>query len=217
MMLRRSDRLIGGTVLASLAMVWLVLLGFDLITAYAEEMDEIGEGNYTALNAMFYTLYTMPRRAYVLFPTAAVIGCVLGLGALAATSELTALRAAGLSRLRISLAALLVIGALTAVMVLVAETLGPAGEKRAQALAVSAKSKDGPDCGRAKATPSSTRSTAGYAARARSRGSSSTACACTSSAPTAVWHRSRSRSVPSTATASGRCSSCAARASSSAA
>jgi lipopolysaccharide export system permease protein len=142
MMLRRSDRLIGGTVLASLAMVWLVLLGFDLITAYAEEMDEIGEGNYTALNAMFYTLYTMPRRAYVLFPTAAVIGCVLGLGALAATSELTALRAAGLSRLRISLAALLVIGALTAVMVLVAETLGPAGEKRAQALAVSAKSKD---------------------------------------------------------------------------
>jgi lipopolysaccharide export system permease protein len=142
MRLLRADRLIGSTVLGTLALVWLVLLGFDLITAYAKELDEIGEGNYTALNALIYTLYTAPRRAYELFPTAAVIGCVLGLGALAATSELTALRAAGLSRMRISLGALLVVAALTLLMALVAESIGPAGEKRAQALAVSSKSKD---------------------------------------------------------------------------
>jgi lipopolysaccharide export system permease protein len=140
--LRRVDRLIAGSVLGALALTWLVLLGFDLITAYAEELDEIGEGNYTALSALLYTLYTAPRRAYELFPTAAVIGCILGLGALAATSELTALRAAGLSRMRICVGALIVVAGLTAVMGLVAETIGPLGEKRAQALAVSAKSKD---------------------------------------------------------------------------
>lgn len=142
MTILRVDRLISGTVLLALGMVWFVLLGFDLITAFAEELDEIGEGDYTALNALLFVLYTLPRRAYELFPTSAVIGCIMGLGTLAASSELTALRAAGLSRLRISLGALLVVGVLTAAMVLVAETIGPVGEKRAQSLAVSAKSKD---------------------------------------------------------------------------
>lgn len=142
MILRRSDKLIGVTVLGALAMVWLVLLGFDLITAFADELDEIGEGEYGASSALLYVIYSLPRRAYTLFPTAAVIGCLMGLGALAATSELTALRAAGLSRLRISLGALLVVGLLTLGMVTVAETLGPAGEQRAQALAVAAKSRD---------------------------------------------------------------------------
>jgi lipopolysaccharide export system permease protein len=142
MILRHSDRLVGGTVLVALAMVWLILLGFDLLGGFAEELDEIGEGNYNAGSAMLYTLYSLPRRAYTLFPTAAVIGCLMGLGALAATSELTALRSAGLSRLRICLGALVVVAVLTLGMVIVAETLGPAGEQRAQALAVGAKSKD---------------------------------------------------------------------------
>lgn len=140
--LRKSDRLVALTVLGALAMVWLVLLGFDLITAFAAELDEIGEGEYSAGSALLYTLYTLPRRAYQLFPTAAVIGCLLGLGALAATSELTALRAAGLSKMRICLGALATVVVLTLAMVIVAETIGPAGEQRAQALAVAAKSKD---------------------------------------------------------------------------
>lgn len=141
-LLRRSDRLIGTSVLIALLLVWTILLGFDLITGFADELDEIGEGDYSAGSAFLYTLYTAPRRAYTLFPTAAVIGCLLGLGALASTSELTALRAAGLSRLRICLGALFVIGAFTLVMVVVAETIGPAGEQRAQALSVAAKSRE---------------------------------------------------------------------------
>jgi lipopolysaccharide export system permease protein len=141
-LVRRSDRLVGLTVLAALGLVWMILLGFDLITGFVEELDEIGEGDYGVGNALLYTLYTAPRRAYTLFPTAAVIGCLLGLGALASTSELTALRAAGLSRLRICLAALMVVGFCTFGMVVVAETIGPAGEQRAQALAVAAKSRE---------------------------------------------------------------------------
>jgi lipopolysaccharide export system permease protein len=140
--LRKSDRLVALTVLGALALVWLTLLGFDLLSAFAAELDEIGEGEYTAGSALLYTLYTLPRRAYQLYPTAAVIGCLLGLGTLAASSELTALRAAGLSRLRICVGALVTVAALTLAMVVVAETIGPAGEQRAQALAVAAKSKD---------------------------------------------------------------------------
>jgi lipopolysaccharide export system permease protein len=142
MILRKSDRLVGVTVLGALGLVWLVLVGFDMLSAFAREIDEIGEGNYGTATAALYTLYTLPMRAYTLFPTAAVIGCLLGLGALSATSELTALRAAGLSKVRICLGALAAVALLTLAMVITAETIGPASELRAQALAVSAKSKE---------------------------------------------------------------------------
>ena len=141
-LLRRSDRLVGGAVLVGLALVWLVLLGFDVIGAIVGEVDEIGEGDYTLLAVLAQVLYTVPRRAYDLFPTAAMIGCLVGLGGLAASSELTALRAAGLSKLRICVGAVLAVAILTASMVLVAETIGPWGDRRAQALTVAAKSKD---------------------------------------------------------------------------
>ncbi|HET6604065.1 MAG TPA: LPS export ABC transporter permease LptG [Xanthomonadaceae bacterium] len=140
--LRIHDRMVARAVLSALLPVWLILLGFDTVTAFAAQFDEIGEGAYGVGSAVLEVLHTVPRRLYELFPSAAVIGSILGMGALAATSELTALRAAGLSRLRISAGALGAIAALTAVMVLVGETLGPVGEQRAQALSVAAKSEN---------------------------------------------------------------------------
>ncbi|MEZ5465534.1 MAG: LPS export ABC transporter permease LptG [Lysobacteraceae bacterium] len=137
---RIHDRLVMRAVLGMLLPVWLLLLGFDGITAFVSELDELGEGSYHVGGALLYTLYTLPRRAYELFPTAVVLAALLGLGALAARSELTALRAAGLSRRRIVRGLLVAVFLLTGLMMLVAETVGPAGEKQAQALVVAAKS-----------------------------------------------------------------------------
>ena len=140
--LRLHDRLVVGSVLGALLMTWAVLLGFDAVFAFAAELNEIGEGDYGAVEALSYVGYTLPRRAYELFPNAAMIGCVLGLGALSASSELTALRAAGLSRLRICLSAAALVIGLTGLMVSAGETVGPWGEQRAQSLVVQAKSRD---------------------------------------------------------------------------
>lgn len=137
-LLRQSDRLIGGQVLVSALLVWGALLGFDALVAFSGTFEDIGRGSYTVGTGLLHTLYTVPRRAYELFPSAAMIGCVLGLGALAASSELTALRAAGLSKLRICLGAAGAVVLLTALMVLSGETLGPWGEQKAQALQLSA-------------------------------------------------------------------------------
>ncbi len=137
-----ADRLIATRVLAALGATWFVLVGFDAITALVGELADVGQGDYGFSQTLVYTAYTLPRRAYTLFPTAAVIGSLLGLGALAASSELTALRAIGLSRLRICAAAVMVVGLLTLAMVTVAETIGPAGEQQAQSLAMHAKSSD---------------------------------------------------------------------------
>ena len=137
---RIHDRLVARAVLGMLLPVWLLLLGFDGITAFISELDEIGDGGYGVGSALLYTLYTLPRRAYELFPTAMVLAALLGLGALAARSELTALRASGLSRRRIVRGLLVVVALFAGAMMLVAETIGPAGEREAQALVVAAKS-----------------------------------------------------------------------------
>ena len=139
---RIVDRYLARTVLVSTLGAWVVLLGFDLLSGFVRELDEIGQGGYTLSHAVLYTAYTVPRRLYELFPTVALIGTVLGLGGLSARSELTSMRAVGMSRLRIGMGALGSVMLLTALMVVNAETTVPFGEQSAQSVATQAKTGD---------------------------------------------------------------------------
>lgn len=136
------DRYIGRTVLVSTLVVWAVLLGLDVTLSFVGELEDVGEGSYGALDAVAYMALTVPRRAYQMFPTAGVIGALMGLGQLAATSELTALRAVGLSRRRITIAVAGALALVTMLMVVNGETLGPWGQRRADALKASSKSQN---------------------------------------------------------------------------
>ena len=137
------DVYIGKVVLGTVLLTWMVLLGLDLVIGgLIPQIGDIGEGDYTFTTALVHVLYTAPRRAYTLFPTAAIIGSMMGLGQLAASTELTALRAIGLSRRRLSLAVAVALSLLTAVMVLNGETLAPWAQRRADGIKASAKSKD---------------------------------------------------------------------------
>lgn len=137
------DLYIGRMVLATVLLTWMVLLGLDfIIGGLVPQINDLGKGDYDFFTALTTVSYTLPRRAYTLFPTAAVIGSLMGLGQLAASSELTALRALGLSRRRLSLAVALALALLTALMVLNGETLAPWAQRRADAVKAQAKSKD---------------------------------------------------------------------------
>lgn len=137
------DLYVGRVLLGTVLLAWAVLLGMDIIVSgLFGQVDAIGKGNYTFATALINVIYTVPRRAYTLFPTAAVIGTLMGLGQLAASSELTALRALGLSRRRLGLAVAATLTLLTALMVINGETLGPWGQQRADGLKASATSKD---------------------------------------------------------------------------
>lgn len=103
--IKRVDRLVAISVLGSLLTVWLVLTGFDAVTQFLRQLGSVGKHGYTVTDAVVYVLVTFPRRAYEMFGNAALIGGLLGLGSLAGSGELTALRAAGLSRLRIAASA----------------------------------------------------------------------------------------------------------------
>ncbi len=136
---RLHDIYIGRVVLATVLLTWTVLLGFDVVMALSGQVGDLGKGSYDFPTALAFVAYTVPRRAYTIFPYAAVIGSLMGLGQLAATSELTALRALGLSRRRLSASAATALALLTALMVVNGETLAPWGQRQADQLKLAAK------------------------------------------------------------------------------
>lgn len=136
------DLYVARVLLGTVLLTWAVLIGLDAIMAVVTELGDVGTGHYGFGSAVAVVALSIPRRAYMLFPTAAVIGALMGLGQLAASSELTALRALGLSRRRLGLAVAGALAVLTLLMVVNGETLGPWGQKRADSLKASAKSND---------------------------------------------------------------------------
>lgn len=138
--IKRVDRLVAMSVLGSLLMVWLVLTGFDAVTQLLRQLGSVGKNGYTVSNAIVYVLVTTPRRAYEMFGNAALIGGLLGLGGLAGTGELTALRAAGMSRLRIAGSAAGVVAVLIVGVVILGETAAPWGDQQAQVMQLRMKS-----------------------------------------------------------------------------
>ena len=76
-----------------------MLLSFVSVLDFVTELRDVGKESYTLSHAVLYILLTTPRRMYEMFPTVAVIGSLLGLGGLAARSELTVMRAVGLSQM----------------------------------------------------------------------------------------------------------------------
>lgn len=119
--------------------VWLVLIGLFVMISVSDQFKDLGQGNYQFAHAIVFTAYGLPRDAYNLFPTAAVIGALLGLGQLAGTSELTALRAVGISRLRLSGSVVATVAILTAILTYSGETLAPWAQGQADHLKVNAK------------------------------------------------------------------------------
>lgn len=139
---KKVDKLVALSVLGAVLLAWGFLIGLDAFKTLIAEINDVGTGDYTLTKAIVYTLLTVPRRAYQWFGYAALIGGLLGMGMLATSGELTALRAAGLSKLRICISVIFSLTVLTALVMLMGETIGPRGEQKAEALALTAKAKD---------------------------------------------------------------------------
>lgn len=94
------DRYICKAVFSGILLVFAVLLGLDILFSIIDQLDDM-QANYQIPQVIWYTLLSTPARLYEYIPAATLIGCLLGLGTLAATSELTVVRAAGTSLYRI--------------------------------------------------------------------------------------------------------------------
>ena len=96
------DRYLYRTVLLYTFMVMAVLLVLGALFLFINEQRDIGTGSYSAGDAFLFTLLNMPQTAFELLPIGALIGALMGLGNLAAGSELVVTRASGVSVWRIA-------------------------------------------------------------------------------------------------------------------
>ncbi len=128
-----SSRLVIRSVIPMVLVAWLVLIA---IMTLLELKDQLAASESKDISTVLgIILLTTPRRAYEYFVYSAVIGSAIGLGQLAQSSELIALRAVGVSKLKIVGSALFGVFLVTLVAFFIAEFLSAPGERRAQALA----------------------------------------------------------------------------------
>ncbi|MFV9653350.1 LPS export ABC transporter permease LptG [Pseudomonas sp. NY15366] len=129
----KLDRYIGTQVFFAILAVLGIILGLALLFAFIDELSDLNKGDYGLAQALWYVLLTAPRRAYEMLPMAALIGCLIGLGTLASNSELTIMRAAGVSIGRIVWAVMKPMLVLMLAGILIGEYVAPLTENQAQA------------------------------------------------------------------------------------
>jgi lipopolysaccharide export system permease protein len=96
------DRYVMRSLLGGVFIVMVVLLTLGALFGFAGQQDDIGVGTYSTLDALVFVLLGIPQQVYELMPIGVLIGALMGLGQLARGSELTVMRAAGISVWRIA-------------------------------------------------------------------------------------------------------------------
>jgi lipopolysaccharide export system permease protein len=129
----RSTWLLARAVWVSFAIVFLVFFGLELVFRILDEA-KLPYANYTLGEIGLVSIFGMPRRLYLDLPLMVLIAVAAGLGGLAQSSELTILRAAGLSIRRIFFKIILVLSPILTGSIVIAQYGMPEAERFSQAL-----------------------------------------------------------------------------------
>lgn len=129
--MNRLDRYIAGSVLRSLLLAGFALAALFSLLEFVEQLTFVGQGRYRILDALSFTALTIPARILQVAPAAILLGNLLALGGLARTSEITALRALGVSEARIVGAVLQLAGGLVVILFLLAQYVVPPAQQYA--------------------------------------------------------------------------------------
>ena len=136
----RLDRYLASTVITGGLAGLLVIVCLSFVFEFIDKADAIGAGDYGFAEALLAVALSMVQRAYEAFPMATLVGALATLGGLAARSELTVMRAAGLSVARIA-RPVLVAGVLLALLAAaIGEWVAPPATRLAQAVQAEASS-----------------------------------------------------------------------------
>ena len=129
MRLTLFDRYIAGTMFKATAMTLVVLVILLVFFGLIDEMGDVGKGDYGLGDAFFVAVLSAPRYIFEVFPVAALIGSLIGLGAMGAHGELIAMRGAGYSFRQIVVAVMKAGAVMMLLVFLFGELVAPASEQ----------------------------------------------------------------------------------------
>lgn len=129
--MRKLAWYIASTVGVSILAVLIIMMCLDTLFALIEEFSDI-KGSYTAADAFEFVLLSIPGRAVLYVPYSALVGCLIGLGTLAGTSELIVMRASGVSILHISSLVLQPVLVVVILAMVAGEVITPRFDQHAQ-------------------------------------------------------------------------------------
>lgn len=134
------ERHLAREIYGATALVMAAFLGLFAFFDMVHELGDVGKSGYQLHHAVGYVLLTVPGRMYELFPVVVLIGSLYALTLLARHSEVTVLRASGLSTARFLLALARIGGVFVIMTFLIGEFVAPPAERAAQQLRLRAMS-----------------------------------------------------------------------------
>jgi len=141
-MIPQLARYVGRAILGLTFLVMAVLLILFALYLFYEEQNDIGEGSYGVTQALIFSLFSLPRYIFDVLPIGALIGALLGLGNLSRSSELTVIRASGVSVMRLGWWAAMAGMLLAALTWVIGDYVSPPLEQYARQMKTFAKYKE---------------------------------------------------------------------------
>ena len=126
------DRYIAKTLLTYTLVVLLVWLSIYSFFNFLAELNSVGVENYTVLAAFKYVVLQIPEVAYSQASAVILLGCVLGLGHLAASNQLLIFQVSGFSVLKITKLAIKNAILFIIILIAIGESLAPLSTKFAK-------------------------------------------------------------------------------------
>lgn len=139
--MNRLDRYVIAHVLELTGIVALGLVSIYTLVVFVQDVNET-RGSYGALQVLEYSALMIPSSLYTLMPIVALLGTLMGIGALARTGELTAMRSAGIALSRIGGATLIAGVGLALFAFFLGDWLAPTGESVATEMRDTARGTD---------------------------------------------------------------------------
>lgn len=115
-----------------------LLLGLFAFLTLAEELEDVGTGNFEVIDALNVMVLSLPKISLELLPVTSLIGVLVGLGTLANQQELITLRAAGWSNFRLARPVLVLAGAIIVAALATQQWLIPVLEEQIAGLRANA-------------------------------------------------------------------------------
>ena len=131
-------RYLAKEIFAATALLLLALLALFALFDLIHELGDLGKNGYSLSMALAYVMLSQPSHLVVIFPVAALMGTLLAVSRLSTQSELTVMRASGLSLTRLAAFAAAIGLVFSLLAFLFGEFIAPAADEAAKRVRMSA-------------------------------------------------------------------------------